>query len=215
MKTSKILLKSVRIMRFFPNPYNDFNPNDCNLDQASRQVYLAKARQVANLINTNMKAVESNIDGGLYVGPAGVAYSLWKMSSFVSDAQERQVLLQQAHRLVNLNLMYVQRPDMQRDKQNRVGFLLGATGVQAVAAVIANSVGNQQEMQSHLQSFSQVVKDQLLLPKVVHRCGSDELFVGRAGYLAGALWLNKMFQVSLLTFDWLLISKSKQSGRGF
>ena len=49
---------------------------------------------------------------------------------------ESQELLKEAEKLVNLNLNYVQRPDFQRDKQNQVGFLLGASGVQAVASII-------------------------------------------------------------------------------
>ena len=47
-----------------------------------------------------------------------------KLSRFVSPA-ESQELLKKAGNLVNLNLMHVQRPDLQKDKKNQVGFLLG------------------------------------------------------------------------------------------
>ena len=108
-------------MRYFANPYRDYDGTEV---QVNPEVWLNKSRSVANVILSNIKHVESSIDGGLYVGPAGVAYALWKMSSFVTP-QEASQLLAQADNLVNLNLMYVQRPDLQRDKQNKVGFLLG------------------------------------------------------------------------------------------
>ena len=52
--------------------------------------------------------------------------------------------------------MYVQRPDLQRDKQNQVGFLLGATGVHAVAAIIYASCRNKDQMQANVHRFAQV-----------------------------------------------------------
>ena len=62
-------------MRFFPNTYPDFSDQSVLSDPG---LYLTKAKQVASFINANIKHVEqTNIDGGLYVGPAGVAYALW------------------------------------------------------------------------------------------------------------------------------------------
>ena len=108
-------------MRYFANPYHDYDGTEVHVNP---EVWLNKSRSIANVILSNIKHVESSIDGGLYVGPAGVAYALWKMSSFVTP-QEASQLLAQVDNLVKLNLMYVQRPDLQRDKQNKVGFLLG------------------------------------------------------------------------------------------
>ena len=51
-----------------------------------------------------------------------------KLSRFVSPA-ESQELLKKAGNLVNLNLMHVQRPDLQKDKKNQVGFLLGTVNI--------------------------------------------------------------------------------------
>ena len=62
-------------MRFFPNTYPDFSGQG---DVSDPSLYLTKAKQVASFINANIKHVEqNNIDGGLYVGPAGVAYAFW------------------------------------------------------------------------------------------------------------------------------------------
>ena len=158
-------------MRYFPNPYRDFDGTEV---QINAQVWLNKAKNVANVILSNIKHVESNIDGGLYVGPAGVAYAFLKLSTFVTPPEAQQVLVH-AENLVNLNLMYVQRPDLQRDKQNKVGFLLGATGVQAVAAAIASAKSDQGMVQANLQKFCLIIQEGILGHGVVHRCGSDEL----------------------------------------
>ena len=67
---------------------------------------------------------QSNLDGGLYVGPAGIAYALWKISTFLEPTDSKPIL-EYAEHLMKLNLQYVQNPERQRDKKNKVGFLLG------------------------------------------------------------------------------------------
>ena len=60
-------------------------------------------------------------------------------------------------------------------------------------------------------------KDRVLVPTVVHRCGSDELFVGRAGYLSGALWLNSELKSDIVpqTDLFLICNSIVQSGREY
>lgn len=201
-------------MRYFPNPYPDYSSQSPPPDL---KVYLTKAKMVAGFIIENIKQVEEiSMDGGLYVGPAGVAYAFWKLSRFVSPA-ESQELLKRAGNLVNLNLMHVQRPDLKNDKQNQVGFLLGSSGVQAVAALIYKACQRQNKMEANIQSFTQIAKDRVLVPSVVHRCGSDELFVGRAGYLSGALWLNSELKSDIVpqTDLFLICNSIVQSGREY
>jgi len=201
-------------MRYFPNPYPDYSSQSPPPDL---KVYLTKAKMVAGFIIENIKQVEEiSMDGGLYVGPAGVAYAFWKLSRFASPA-ESQELLKRAGNLVNLNLMHVQRPDLKNDKQNQVGFLLGSSGVQAVAALIYKACQRQNKMEANIQSFTQIAKDRVLVPSVVHRCGSDELFVGRAGYLSGALWLNSELKSDIVpqTDLFLICNSIVQSGREY
>ena len=62
-------------MRYFPNPYPDYSSQSPLPDL---NVYLTKAKMVAGFIIENIKQVEEiSMDGGLYVGPAGVAYAFW------------------------------------------------------------------------------------------------------------------------------------------
>ena len=109
-------------MRHFPNPYRDFVVG--SHFEINSPFWLSKAREVANLILSHRQHVESNIDGGLYVGPAGVAYALWKFSTYVEPYESRQIL-DYAQKLINMNLTYVHQPNFQKDKKNKYGFLLG------------------------------------------------------------------------------------------
>lgn len=56
-----------------------------------------------------------------------------------------------------------------------LSFVAGASGVQAVAAVIAQTLGNQREMQANLEMFCAIAARKELAPTLLHRCGSDEL----------------------------------------
>ena len=158
-------------MRYFPNPFQDFLPG--TPFQPNEQVWLTKARQVANLIFSNQRHAEGNTDGGLYVGPSGIAYALWKLSTFL-ESSEAKPILDYAEKLVNVNLSHVQNQDP-RDKKNKFGFLLGGSGVYAVGAMISHSLGKHSERDRHLQFFCEIAEKQELTPTVVHRCGSDEL----------------------------------------
>ena len=47
--------------------------------------------------------------------------------------------------------------------------------MQAVAAVIGNTKGDQAMVQTNLQKYYQIIQEGILGPGIVHRCGSDEL----------------------------------------
>ncbi len=161
-------------MRFFANTYPDYDGSKVQIDA---RVWIAKAIEIANTLVREKRNVEGTIDGGLYVGPAGVAYSLLKLASNLPEQQrqESSELVKRAQHLVNLNLMYFQHQNLERDKTLKVGFLLGATGAYAVAAAIAKAQGNESLANEHLAKFTHIAAERILEPVVVHQCGSDEL----------------------------------------
>ena len=74
--------------------------------------------------------ITGNLDGGLYVGPSGIAYALWKLSTFLeSSPTDSKPILEYAQHLMKLNLQYTQKPERQRDKKNKFGFLLGIVDI--------------------------------------------------------------------------------------
>ena len=50
-------------------------------------------------------------------------------SKYPDMSGEKTALLEFAAQLVDTNLKYLDRPDMRRDKEMQLGFLLGAPGV--------------------------------------------------------------------------------------
>ena len=115
-------------MRYFPNPYQDYQIG--SPFQIDSQLWLTKAQEVAKLIFNHKKHAESNLDGGLYVGPSGIAYALWKLSTFLeSSPTDSKPILEYAQHLMKLNLQYTQKPERQRDKKNKFGFLLGIVDI--------------------------------------------------------------------------------------
>ncbi|KAK7882467.1 hypothetical protein WMY93_028641 [Mugilogobius chulae] len=131
-------------------------------------------------------------DGGLYDGPAGVAYMLFHVSECPLFSLQRDVYLKTAKQIIDISVRYV---DAEPDKNMRAAFLLGGAGIYAVAAMIYKALG--------LADF----------------CGSDELFVGRAGYLCAALVLKQKLGIEILSKDQIksicqaIIESGKQYAR--
>ncbi len=88
---------------------------------------------------------------------------------------------------------------LQSRPQNQAGFFLGGGGVIASAALIAHSFGDKdktKEMSEKYGRLSEVVLPLDYLPK-----GSDEMLVGRAGYLCGLLNLRYRQVGSVIYLD--------------
>uniref|UniRef100_A0A3B3QCT2 LanC-like protein 3 n=1 Tax=Paramormyrops kingsleyae TaxID=1676925 RepID=A0A3B3QCT2_9TELE len=127
----------------------------------------------------------SECDGGLYDGPAGVAYMLYYVSECPLFSKQRDTYLKNAKQIIDVSVKYV---DREQDKNLRVAFLLGGAGIYAVATMVYKAMG-----------FSDFVKPltkfrnlwEVCAPISFLECGSDELFVGRTGYLCAALLLKQ------------------------
>jgi membrane transport protein XK len=68
-------------------------------------------------------------------------------------------------------------------------FLLGKAGFYAVGAVLGKEMGNEKLVEESIKGFLEGAK--VCKPINFLGCGGDELLVGRAGYLCGALWLQQ------------------------
>ena len=106
------------------------------------------------------------------------------------DEKGRQDNIELGMGLAEENAKYYEIPKVNRDKRNLLGFLTGAAGVCAVAAAIASALNLPAKTQSYIDKFSSLAK--YLIPVDVHSCVSDEMFVGRTGYISAVLWLKSM-----------------------
>ncbi|MEQ2208468.1 hypothetical protein XENOCAPTIV_001325 [Xenoophorus captivus] len=127
----------------------------------------------------------SDCDGGLYDGPAGVAYMLYHVSECPLFSEQRDVYLKTAKQIIDVSVRYA---DAEPDKNMRAAFLLGGAGIYAVAAMIYKSLGLA-DFVKPLNKFRNLWE--VCAPINFLECGSDELFVGRAGFLCAALVLKQ------------------------
>lgn len=77
-------------------------------------------------------------------------------------------------------------------KHDSCAFLCGDAGTYAVAAVIAANTNRKNDLQKYLNEFKKGFE--VCKPINFSAYGSDELLVGRAGYLSGIYWLNRTIE---------------------
>ncbi|XP_052530268.1 lanC-like protein 3 [Tympanuchus pallidicinctus] len=133
--------------------------------------------------------------GGLYGGVAGVAYMLYHVAQCPLFAPSREAYLRAARRVVDACLRY-QEAGGEADADTRAAFLLGGAGVYAVAALVYRALGLP-DFARPLGKFREL--SEVCAPLSFLECGSDELFVGRAGYLCAALVLKQRLGMEVLT----------------
>ncbi|XP_060589848.1 lanC-like protein 3 [Ruditapes philippinarum] len=169
-------------MRYFENKAQDYTPGSSV--KIDKQNWMLQISQIAESIVEGMPATIDNCDGGLYVGNAGIAYMFYCLAQNEAFKDMRSTYLEQAVMYTNVSQEYVKSSS--RDKAS---FILGEAGVQAVSCLVYEASGSS----SVAEKFSRKYADlsAVCLPIKFLRCGSDELFVGRAGYLCGAINLHK------------------------
>ena len=139
-----------------------------------------------------MKKVDLNAcDGGLYDGPAGVAYMLYHVSECPLFSKQRENYLKTAKQIVDVSVRYV---DVEPDQNMSAAFLLGGAGIYAVAAMVYKALGLS-DFVKPLTKFCNLWK--VCAPISFIECGSDELFVGRAGYLCAAVVLKQKLAIEV------------------
>ncbi|XP_061827309.2 lanC-like protein 3 [Nerophis lumbriciformis] len=153
---------------------------------------------VVATVDTILKKVPDDVgdyDGGLYDGPAGVAYMLYHVSECPLFSERRDTYLKTAKHIIDVSVRCV---DAEPDKNMRAAFLLGGAGIYAVAAMIYKSLGLT-DFVKPLTKFRNLWE--VCAPIRFLECGSDELFVGRAGYLCAALVLRQKLAIEILNKD--------------
>ena len=79
------------------------------------------------------------------------------------------------------------------------GFLLGKAGFNAIGAVFGKLTGNENLRRQSIKNY--LAGGQFCKQIDFLKQGSDELFVGRAGYLIGALWLQQQLGLSYMPLE--------------
>ena len=177
-------------MRYFENNLPDFvlgtrtQPiiDDC------RERWKEIIKSYTNLIVEQMPPTFDNCEGGLYVGCAGIAYMFYYLANSEIFSDYRDEFLTRARNYTDVSLSYA---TSKRSSDPQAAFLLGGGGVTAVSSLVNHDIGLKNvsaEMNKKYEALAAVCQ-----PVDYLGSGSDELFVGRAGYLCGTLLLHRKF----------------------
>lgn len=173
-------------MRFFTNRLPDFVPEKpVSIDKSK---WHDNAVAVVKTILERMPPDPSTCSGGLYVGNIGVGYMLYYLATHEAFQTERQEYLEHAFMYVKVNTDYIGRGRMRSDPLP--SFLLGQAGVMSLCSLLYKTAGDEKVFKQYCAKYAQFAEE----CKKMDFCGkngSDELFVGRAGYLCGVLALQQ------------------------
>lgn len=102
-----------------------------------------------------------------------------------------------------------------RSRDERCAFLCGNAGIYAVSAVISQITQQQEIMTDDLKEFETGFA--ACKPISFNKYGSDEVLVGRAGFLSGVYWINRNIKPEPFNNDQILeiCDSIVQSGREY
>lgn len=177
-----------RMVRFFLNTYDDYKPGESIIidkDEVTSQLH-----EYTNTISKRLHPSRKNVEGGLYVGTTGVSFMYYYLSKnpFLSD--NKSVYLEKS-------IEYL-RPALDTSAGDKTSFLLGDAGTYAIATVLFKETGD--ERSADMLKAYKSLYTQYLNPNFL-KCGGDEFFVGRAGYIAGALWMSRELKTPVFTSE--------------
>lgn len=173
--------------RCFANRFDDYPGSPAAAPDREAAVPLVTATIERILRELPPLGGPGGCQGGLYGGVAGVAYMLYHVAQCPLFAPSREAYLRAARRVVDACLRF-QEGGGEADADTRAAFLLGGAGVYAVAALVYRALGLP-DFERWLDKFREL--SEVCAPLSFLECGSDELFVGRAGYLCAALVLKQ------------------------
>ncbi|CAH8869469.1 unnamed protein product [Trichobilharzia szidati] len=178
--------------RYFKNPYRDVlsetEPLLLNPSYA-----LQKAVTCIRMCIENTGLTPRTFDGCLYTGYIGVAWAALYISQHEVPLEIRKYLLEKSTHFVDSALMH-SNDDMiskhSRSKENLLSFLLGQAGIWLTAITMYQHSGDIEKRDSFIRKYAELADH--YKPPVIFQQGSDEIFIGRAGYLLGIATLRQM-----------------------
>lgn len=197
-------------MRYFMNKLPDYTPGtSVQIDSPKWKEMTEKV--VEKILNARPPSFE-NCDGGLYVGDAGISYMLYYLSQNSELSSKKDDYLKSAMQYAQVSIEYLKR---YKTNDPPCSFILGKAGVVALGSLLYQTIGDEQSCEKLCKEYEQL--SEYCIPINFFRNGSDELFVGRAGYLCGAVNLQQKLGKKVVGDDVMkrLCSTMVQSGREY
>nr|CDS18347.1 Lancl1 protein [Echinococcus granulosus] len=182
-------------MRYFQNPYvgpHGEVPSSTPLPSVDDFAQMA-SDMVKDCFQVSCRKISIH-DGGLYVGGIGVAWAALRVMQRLGE-KGFEAFLPQVRKYIE-GIVNKAAQDAPRDTEERLSFLLGMPGVWLTAAYLYQLSGEVVERDRFLGLYAQLAPVFASLQpgntKVIFSQGSDEFFIGRAGYLCGLHELRKV-----------------------
>lgn len=176
--TSKNVIRNMTTLRYFINVKPDFQSQYGNPEIPETQLK-DSVNDIVTKIQHYAKPTERNAGDGIYLGTAGIAYMFYHLSKVPTLSENRSEYLNRA--LEYLKPAIVVATLSTSNRKDVPSFILGNCGIYAVAAAIYKAIGDIPQSNQYRQLYyeaARICKESRFL-----NCGSDELFVGRAGNL--------------------------------
>jgi len=169
--------------RYFNNVFHDSQEVGLNMS------YDFLKHSVYNLMEDISQNTSFSSDNDLYIGTTGIAYMYYHLATSEGFKNDSTALLNKA-----VEVSKLRQPNSSEKYSSQ--FICGDAGVNAVNAAIFHKIGDEKTAEMYLEHF----KNGLAVCKPINffKPGGDELFVGRAGYLFGLLWLEKVFNRKII-----------------
>lgn len=164
--------------RYFNNIYSKSHESDLCVND---KFWKDKVNSLMQLVDQNASSSSKNT---LYTGTTGIAYMFYHLAISKEFKNNSSTYLNKA-----VKVLKIKENSFNQKKSNQ--FICGDAGVNAVNAAIFNQIGDTKMAEMYLKHFEKGVT--ICKPIDSLKSGEDELFVGRAGYLYGVLWLEKVF----------------------
>lgn len=113
----------------------------------------------------------------MYLGTAGISYMFYHLSKVPTLMSNKEMYLHRGFEYLQPAVKVSQSSAIKRS--DIPSFILGPAGVYAVAAVLYHSVGDENQSKHFREQYYKAAR-YCSEPNFLS-CGSDELFVGRAG----------------------------------
>lgn len=165
--------------------------------------------KINDLLEHIIQNAPSSSKNTLYTGTTGIAYMFCRLA--VADKFGSNGTMEYLNKAVKV----LKLKQNNYDKHKLQQFICGDAGVNAVTAAVYHQLGYERISRTYLEQFQNGVTKCKLIDCLAY--GEDELFVGRAGYLCGVLWLEKIFGQKIVPDQHIIdvCSAIVESGRNY
>jgi hypothetical protein len=179
--------------RFFTNPYPDYNTRaPMSMEQLLKADYWRQfVKEQGFLCISKSKPKSNHSDGTLYTGNLGVIFMAYRMLKSNRFTNYEQDLKNYMIEFLRSNEEYFRSSGISESRD--VGFFLGKGGLCVMGCLVARAIGSESQLGKYSQDYANLAP--MCEPINFLRNGSDEMFVGRAGYL----WYLRL-SIEILTY---------------